>query len=111
MKFLIIALATLVSAASGASTADAQSYGNQSSVQGQQNIGNHRGWGREQQSNHQWRRGERMGYDNWQGAQRVDYRQHHLRQPPRGYEWRESNGRFVLAAIATGLIAAIVLNN
>jgi len=38
------------------------------------------------------------GYNDWNGAQRVDYRQHNLRAPPRGYEWRESNGQYILAA-------------
>ena len=52
-----------------------------------------------------------MGYNDWNGARPVDYRQHRLRRPPRGYEWRESNGRYVMVAIATGLIASIILNN
>ncbi len=68
------------------------------------------GWGQDQGSGHQWNRGERMGQNDWNGAQRVDYRRHHLRRPPNGYEWRQSNGQYVLAAVATGLIASIVLN-
>lgn len=68
-------------------------------------------WGREYGANHHWRRGQRMGYNDWQGAQAVDYRQHRLRRPPKGYEWRESNGQYILGAIATGLIASIILNN
>jgi Ni/Co efflux regulator RcnB len=60
-------------------------------------------------ASHQWRRGDRMGHDDWASSQPVDYRQHRLRQPPRGYEWRESNGRYVLAAVATGVIASIIL--
>ncbi|MEJ0023086.1 MAG: RcnB family protein [Alphaproteobacteria bacterium] len=112
MKPLIIAIAALVSATSFVTAADAQGYGaNRGSMQGQQNNGNHRGWGQEQQTNHNWRRGERMGYNNWQSAQRVDYRQHHLRRPPSGYEWRQSNGQYVLAAVATGLIASIILSS
>lgn len=103
MKALIIAIATLMSVASIASVADARNNDN--------NNGNHRGWGHEQQSNHHWQRGERMGYNNWQNAQRIDYRQHHLRAPPRGYEWRQSNGDYVLAAVATGVIASIILSN
>jgi len=67
------------------------------------------GWGQDQGSGHQWNRGERMGQNDWNGAQRVDYRRHHLRRPPNGYEWRQSNGQYVLAAVATGLIASIVL--
>jgi Ni/Co efflux regulator RcnB len=69
------------------------------------------GWGQNYQGDHQWRRGQRIGHDNWTGAQPVDYRAHHLRQPPRGYEWRESNGQYVMAAVATGLIASIILSN
>ncbi len=51
-----------------------------------------------------------MGYNDWNNASRLDYRAHHLRHPPRGYEWREVNGRYVLAAVATGVIASIILN-
>ncbi len=73
--------------------------------------GQHPGWGQDRGGDHQWRRGERMGYNDWSSAQPVDYRQHHLRHPPRGYEWRESNGRYVLAAVATGLIASMVMGH
>ena len=41
--------------------------------------------------------------DNW--------RAHHLSAPPRGYYWVQAGGDYVLAAIATGLIAQIVLSN
>lgn len=41
--------------------------------------------------------------DNW--------RAHHLNAPPRGYYWVQTGGDYVLAAIATGLIAQIVLSN
>jgi len=34
-----------------------------------------------------------------------------LQQPPRGYHWVGVNGDYVLAAIATGVIAQIVLSN
>jgi Ni/Co efflux regulator RcnB len=52
-----------------------------------------------------------MGHNDWNGATRVDYRQHHLRRPPQGYEWRQSNGQYVMAAVATGLVASMILNN
>jgi Ni/Co efflux regulator RcnB len=58
----------------------------------------------------EWRKGSRMRQDDWQRGERVDYREHHLRAPPRGYEWREVDGRFILGAIATGVIADIILN-
>jgi Ni/Co efflux regulator RcnB len=93
MKTLVLAL-TAAALVSGA--ADAQG---------------HSGWGHDQGANHHWNRGERMGYNDWRDAQPVDYRAHHLRAPPRGYEWRESNGQYVLAAVTTGLIASIILAN
>ncbi|HEX4199113.1 MAG TPA: RcnB family protein [Caulobacteraceae bacterium] len=88
---LAIAAATLVAGAAGA--------------QG------HGGWGRDQGAGHHWSKGERMGPNDWQHATPVDYRAHHLRPPPRGYEWRQSNGQYVLAAIASGAIASIILAN
>jgi hypothetical protein len=33
--------------------------------------------------------------------ERLDWRRHHLRRPPRGYEWREVDGNYVLAAAAS----------
>ncbi len=56
-----------------------------------------------------WRRGGRISHDDWQRGQVVDYRSHHLRQPPRGYEWREVDGNYVLAAVATGVIASVII--
>ncbi len=73
--------------------------------------GGHPGWGQDQGNGHRWQRGQRMGYNDWQSAQPIDYRQHHLHAPPRGYEWRQSNGQYVLAAVATGVIASIILSN
>jgi Ni/Co efflux regulator RcnB len=57
---------------------------------------------------HNWRRGDRIGRNDWNRYERVDWRRHHLRAPPRGYEWREVDGNYVLAAAATGLIASII---
>jgi Ni/Co efflux regulator RcnB len=71
---------------------------------------NRGGWAQDQGASHHWNRGQRMGQNDWNGARRVDYRQHHLRRPPHGYEWRESNGQYVLAAVATGLIASAILS-
>lgn len=57
-----------------------------------------------------WRRGQRMDRNDWDRGERVYYREHHFRKPPRGYEWRQVDGRFVLGAIATGVIAEIIVN-
>lgn len=62
--------------------------------------------------NHDLRRGARLPsrfhsrhyvVDNWQS--------HRLSAPPRGYHWVQTGDDYVLAAIATGLIAQIILNN
>jgi Ni/Co efflux regulator RcnB len=73
--------------------------------------GRHLGWARDRGNQYRWSRGERMGYNDWNSAQRVDYRRYHLNAPPRGYEWRRQDNSFILAAIATGLIASIILSS
>jgi Ni/Co efflux regulator RcnB len=69
--------------------------------------GHHRGW----RERSEWRRGGYVSYNDWHRGDYVDYRHHHLRPPPRGYEWRRVNDNYVLAAVATGLIASVILNN
>jgi Ni/Co efflux regulator RcnB len=61
---------------------------------------------------HSWRRGDRLP-DRYRSNQYVvnDWRGHHLRQPPRGYHWVQSGGDYVLAAVATGLIADLIINS
>ncbi len=79
---------------------------------GGRDNGRHNGWGQDYGGgDHHWRRGQRMGYNDWSGARVIDYREHRLRQPPRGYEWREANGQYVMAAIATGAIVSIMLSS
>jgi Ni/Co efflux regulator RcnB len=39
-----------------------------------------------------------------------DWRGHRLSAPPRGYHWVQAGGDYVLVAIATGVIASILLN-
>ena len=39
-----------------------------------------------------------------------DWRGHRLRQPPRGYHWVQSGSDYLLVAIATGIIADLLLN-
>jgi Ni/Co efflux regulator RcnB len=56
-----------------------------------------------------WRQGGHIASSDWRRGSRVDYRSHHLRPPPRGYEWRQVDGNYVLAAVATGLIASVIL--
>jgi Ni/Co efflux regulator RcnB len=104
-KFLIAAAALSLAAPSLAS---AQPSGHERDG-GQNAQQQHAGWGRDYGGGHNFRSGERMGYNDWNGARPIDYREHHLRRPPHGYEWRESNGQFILGALATGLIASAVI--
>ena len=56
-----------------------------------------------------WRKGYRMRPDDWRRAQRVNnWRAYRLSAPPRGYEWREVDGNYVLAAVATGIVASVI---
>jgi Ni/Co efflux regulator RcnB len=38
-----------------------------------------------------------------------DWRGHHLSAPPRGYQWVQSGNDYVLIAIASGIIASLIL--
>ena len=70
----------------------------------------HRDEHHEYRAHPEWSHGQKIGHDDWGRGRPVDWRSHHLRRPPRGYEWREVDGNWVLAAAATGLIASIIAN-
>ncbi|MES2186728.1 MAG: RcnB family protein [Pseudomonadota bacterium] len=56
-------------------------------------------------------RGERLAPE-YRGRQYVvdDWRGHHLNAPPRGYNWVQVGGDYVLVAVATGIIASLILS-
>lgn len=59
-----------------------------------------------------WARGHRYR-DHYRGPVYVvhNYGHYHLRQPPHGHHWiRDDRGNLLLVAIATGIIADLVLN-
>jgi Ni/Co efflux regulator RcnB len=56
----------------------------------------------------EWKKGAKMRDEDWKRGEHVDYHASHLRAPPRGYEWRQVDGNYVLAAVATGVIASVV---
>jgi Ni/Co efflux regulator RcnB len=56
-----------------------------------------------------WRRGGHIDRNDWQRGRQFDWHAHHLRRPPQGYEWREVDGNYVMAAVATGVIASIII--
>ena len=69
------------------------------------------------------RRDDRRDHRRWERGQRLDaryrdnryyvsdYRRHGLRAPPRGYRWQRVDDRFLLTAVATGLIASVIIAN
>ena len=58
-----------------------------------------------------WQRGQHLGYYNTRYVE-VDYRRENLRAPQRGYHWvRDDRGHYLLAAVATGLIASVIIAN
>jgi Ni/Co efflux regulator RcnB len=57
----------------------------------------------------EWKKGYHMKDEDWHRAQPVDYRTYHLKSPPRGYEWRSVDGNYVLAAVATGVVASVIV--
>ncbi len=60
---------------------------------------------------HNFYRGGRLP-SQWRSHQYVvdDWRGHRLSSPPRGYHWVQTGGDYVLVAIATGIIASILLS-
>ena len=57
----------------------------------------------------EWRKGYHMKQEDWNRGDHIDnWKQYHLHQPPRGYEWRRVDGNYVMAAAATGVIASVV---
>ncbi len=60
---------------------------------------------------HKWHKGDRIPAEYRDKHHEVaDWKAHNLRQPPRGYHWVNVNGDYVLAAVATGVIADMLLN-
>lgn len=58
--------------------------------------------------NHHWQHGQ-----HYTGSRRVvgNWNHYHLRQPPHGYEWVQDGSQFVLIAVASGVIADVLLNS
>ena len=56
-----------------------------------------------------WKKGTRLNQGDWNRGDRVDYKQYHLTAPPNGYEWRQIDGNYVLAASATGLVSRVIV--
>lgn len=77
--------------------------------------GRHNGWDKQDNRHdvrpHRWARGERLPSQYRSRGYYVDYRSHHLRAPPRGYQWVQRDNDYLLVALTTGLIASIVASS
>jgi Ni/Co efflux regulator RcnB len=61
---------------------------------------------------HNFRRGGRLPDEYRDQRYYVsDWRSHHLSAPPRGYQWVQTGSDFVLVAVATGVIASVLLGH
>jgi Ni/Co efflux regulator RcnB len=59
-----------------------------------------------------WHRGDRMPVEYRHRNYVVDdWRGHHLSAPPRGYYWVQNGSDYLLVAIASGVIAQLILGS
>ena len=72
----------------------------------------HQGYDRGAGPRHDLHRGQRLP-SNYNNRQYVvdNWRSHRLSAPPRGHHWVQVGNDYVLAAVATGIIANIFLGN
>jgi Ni/Co efflux regulator RcnB len=75
------------------------------------NDRNDRGHNNHVQPAHHWKHGERLPSNYRTRDHYVDYRAHHLRQPPRGYQWVRADDNYALVALTSGLISEIIAAN
>jgi Ni/Co efflux regulator RcnB len=111
MKRFLMPVLALSMAVGAAGAASAQPYGHDR-YDGRDRYSDHGGYGhwRHEHDRSDWRRGGYVARDDWGRGDVIDYRRHHLRRPPYGYQWREIDGRYVLAAVASGIIADVIFN-
>ena len=64
----------------------------------------------EVRDNPHWSRGDRLPSEYRNNRYVVsDWKNNHLRKPPRGYHWVQADDRYVLATVASGIIADIIM--
>lgn len=58
-----------------------------------------------------WKKGQHLKHEDWdRGRHMDDWRAHHLRRPPSGYEWRDVDGHYVMAN-HEGVIFQVVIHH
>lgn len=58
----------------------------------------------------EYRRGHHLRPE-YRGYYVRDYQDRGLHVPPRGYEWRRVDDRYLLVSIASGVIASVIINS
>jgi len=118
MRRLLIATTALTLLATPISAALAKNWKDRDDDRGgammmKHNDNGHWGDDRHDNGRHRgWYKGGHIERGDWDRGIRVyEYRRYNLSPPPRGYEWRQVDGNYVLAAAATGLIMGLVLAN
>jgi Ni/Co efflux regulator RcnB len=112
-KLIASTLIALGLAASGSAFAQRNDYGNdhgngRHDDARQYQRDDRRGGG----PRHDLRRGQRLDREYRDNRYVVnDWRARHLSAPPRGHHWVRAGNDYVLAAIATGVIAQVLLSN
>lgn len=104
MKHLFLAVSLALLALSPAAAIAGKGHGHgKGPGNGHHDNGKHKGW----------KKGERLPAIYLERRYYVeDFRQHHLAPPPRGHRWvRTDDGKYVLIAVATGIIADILLHH
>ena len=57
---------------------------------------------------HHWQHGDHLPPEYWHHGHEIDWRQHHLRRPPHGYHWVQTDDQYALVGITTGLVNAVI---
>lgn len=57
---------------------------------------------------YEWTKGAHITSAEWARGRAIDYRNLHLPPPPRGYQWREIDGNYLLAAKSGHVIEKVI---
>jgi Ni/Co efflux regulator RcnB len=125
-KLVVSAMvAAMLAAQGGAAFADDHNWGNGGDRRGPPPKAHHDNRNHDRHDNrfhdrdgrgagprHEFHRGDRLSSEYRNRQYVVDnWRVHRLSAPPRGYHWVQTGSDYVLVAIASGIIAQIVLGN
>ena len=110
----VIALSLTAGGLTGAQAQDRRDDRGRNSADRRDNDRRHDDRGRmnaRQDDSNQWRKGGRLPAE-YRHRQYVveNWRAHRLSAPPRGYHWVQHGNDYVLASIATGIIAQLLAN-